>query len=345
MANPPDESAPLPSTGRTSKPVPPFVAPRTPDAPQPSDRSTPLATPATPQRRSTPLFVPPASLPPEEPPSATAPVEAPPPAAVAPAAPAAIPPLPAPAAPPRETKGFVLEDLEQPEISLRASGKSPAEGGSDIQVIAYDDANASLQSNSVEGQKLNVDGFELETTELSIEPSRNPTPDADLAIESFWAAEAFTPSARPSSKLSRETPRSITPPFGQPPADAPPPRRSALDALRVEEMMPVRLPTPPSVRIVTPHSVRGSTSVSGEIAAVPVVARTPAALEALKELEPWALAPPVPANAVAAVADALERVARRIRNGEVRVRADFPVPTDEHALSAALQALGRAPRR
>jgi hypothetical protein len=251
-----------------------------------------------------------------------------------------------PAAEERETKSFVLENLEQRPIELKPRDSRPTIGGSEIQVIEYNEANSGLRASTPEGTKLNVDGMELYTTELSIEPNRNAAPlgSGELAIESFWAVEAFTPTPRGTTKVPRETTRAITPAVGQPPADAPPPRQSALDALRVEETMPVRIPTPPSVRIVTP-SPRASASVSADAPAMPpVVARTPAALEAIKEMEPWAFATTLPASSTAAVAEALERVARRIRNGEVRVRADGSVPSDETALAAALQALGRLPR-
>jgi hypothetical protein len=53
----------------------------------------------------------------------------------------------------------------------------------------------------------------------------------------------------------------------------------------------------------------------------------------------------MPADAGTMVADALERIARRIRNGELKLPSDAPSASDENALSAALQALVRAPRR
>jgi hypothetical protein len=74
------------------------------------------------------------------------------------------------------------------------------------------------------------------------------------------------------------------------------------------------------------------------------VIRTPAALEALKELEPWAMSAMERPEIAAAIAFELERVARRIRTGELRVRTDVAAPNEESALSAALQAITRTQR-
>lgn len=69
---------------------------------------------------------------------------------------------------------------------------------------------------------------------------------------------------------------------------------------------------------------------------------TPAAatLEALKELEPWALPGVEPSASTSEdVATALERVAARIRSGDLLVPGASPLATDEAALAAALAAL------
>lgn len=322
-----DDSPPDQPSKRSGKPVPPFIAPRTGE----QKAQTPG------QRRSTPLFVPPSMLPPEgheiEP---TPPPPLPPLAAAAPPAPPA----------PRETKSFEVENLEPEDISLRITGERPAIGDAEIDVIAYDDANGELRADAAEGKRPKVDGLELESTELTMEPSgRAPAPPVGLEIESFWAAEAFTPSVKPSVTPSRpSTP--VMPAFTDPVDDELPSRRSTIESLRVEEVMPPRLPTPQSVRAVTPMGGRASTPMNA-IRSMPAAdVRTPRQLEALKEMEPWA----VPSEAPAAdpqriVAEALERVARRIRAGEVTVPADANAATDENALSAALQALVRAPRR
>jgi hypothetical protein len=73
-------------------------------------------------------------------------------------------------------------------------------------------------------------------------------------------------------------------------------------------------------------------------------------LEALKEVEPWALPPePQPssssASASESVADRLERLAKRLRRGELDVPVDTPSGSDEAALAALLSALYRASQR
>jgi hypothetical protein len=324
MAVPPDDTAPIPPQRRSSGSVPPFVAPRGGEGAKPP--------PAASRRPSTPLFVPPSALTEETPvpPAAVPPMPAKTPVSMAPPV---EPARPTPSAQ-RETSSFDVENLETPEISLRITGERPAIGDTELQLISYDDANTGLQANAEPGKMPRFDGIELESTELSIEPTKNAgmTP-SELKIESFWAAEAFTPTARPDP--AAETARPITPSSVDPVADAPR-RRSALDGLRVEEVAPPRMQTPQSVRSVTPRPDR---------LAMPADIRTPAALEALKELEPWALPSAMPADAGTMVADALERIARRIRNGELKLPSDAPSASDENALSAALQALVRAPRR
>ncbi len=325
MAVPPDDSTPVPPPRRSSGSVPPFIAPRAGESPK---------QPAAPARRpSTPLFVPPSALTEETPAPA-----APPAPALAKMPVAAAPPVePVRPTPPaqRESHSFDVENLETPEIALRITGERPAIGDTELQLISYDDANSGLQANAEPGKMPRFDGIELESTELSLEPSKNPgmTP-SELKIESFWAAEAFTPTVRPDPA---ESARPITPSTVDPVADAPPRRRSTLDALRVEEVAPPRMQTPQSVRSVTPRPPSRTPA--------PVDIRTPAQLEALKELEPWALPSATPPDAGSLVAEALERIARRIRSGELRMSSDAAANSDENALSAALQALVRAPRR
>ncbi len=322
MDAPPDDSTSLPPQRRSSGKVPPFVAPRGGESE--SAKQQPAAT----RRPSTPLFVPPTAqtgeLPVPEAPKQTPAVAAPP---VEPAR-----PTPATA---RETSSFHVENLETPEIALRITGERPAIGDTELQLISYDDANTGLQANTEQGKMPRFDGIELESTELSLEPSKNAgmTP-SELKIESFWAAEAFTPTVRP--EAATDTPRPITPSTLERVADAPPKKRSTLEALRVEEVPPPRMQTPQSVRTITPRANK---------LAMPVDIRTPAALEALKEMEPWALPSAVVPEAGSSVADALERVARRIRSGELKMPSDVAASTDENALSAALQALVRSPRR
>jgi hypothetical protein len=72
-----------------------------------------------------------------------------------------------------------------------------------------------------------------------------------------------------------------------------------------------------------------------------------AALDELKEVEPWALpageaSDPDPGEHVA---EALERVARRIRTGEIILPPDSSAESDEAALALALAALLQSPVR
>jgi hypothetical protein len=70
-------------------------------------------------------------------------------------------------------------------------------------------------------------------------------------------------------------------------------------------------------------------------------------LEQLKELEPWALPPSIPthADAAAMVAEALDRVARRLRNGELLLPPDLEAESEAAALAAALTAVLRSGTR
>jgi hypothetical protein len=63
-------------------------------------------------------------------------------------------------------------------------------------------------------------------------------------------------------------------------------------------------------------------------------------LEALKELEPWAM-PGASSSASGAdeVADALERIAARVRSGDLFVPGSMPAASDEAVLAAVLAAL------
>lgn len=67
----------------------------------------------------------------------------------------------------------------------------------------------------------------------------------------------------------------------------------------------------------------------------------PATLEELKELEPWSSPPSEPAvvEPQLAVAEALERVAARVRSGEIVLPAGLRAPSEEAALALALAAV------
>jgi hypothetical protein len=67
----------------------------------------------------------------------------------------------------------------------------------------------------------------------------------------------------------------------------------------------------------------------------------PATLEELKELEPWSSPPTEPAmvEPQLAVAEALERIAARVRAGEIVLPAGLRAPSEEAALALALAAV------
>jgi hypothetical protein len=71
------------------------------------------------------------------------------------------------------------------------------------------------------------------------------------------------------------------------------------------------------------------------------------ALEEIKEIEPWSLPPeePAPQGSGEAVAAALQRVAERVRRGELALPPDASAASDEVALAVVLAALLRAPGR
>ncbi|MGQ0712424.1 MAG: hypothetical protein ACT4PJ_01700 [Gemmatimonadaceae bacterium] len=66
----------------------------------------------------------------------------------------------------------------------------------------------------------------------------------------------------------------------------------------------------------------------------------PQSLEALKEVEPWALpGGEVPTGGADAIADALDRIAARIRSGDLVVPGASAATTDEALLASVLAAL------
>lgn len=75
-------------------------------------------------------------------------------------------------------------------------------------------------------------------------------------------------------------------------------------------------------------------------------APTPSSLDTLKELEPWALPGAEPAASSADdVASALERIAARVRSGELFVPSALTASSEEAVLAAVLAALLQRARR
>lgn len=158
----------------------------------------------------------------------------------------------------------------------------------------------------------------------------------------------------PQERSRKQTPRPF---FGpRPPHDRPP--AAPADATRVTPTRDrPRLFTPPGAGAAVGGLVAASaasgvprtagTGASAANAAMHSAAATDTGLGDLKEIEPWAL----PAgeasdpNPALHVADALERVARRIRSGDIILPPDSSAATDDAALALALAAVLRAPVR
>ncbi len=334
-------------TPRQRAVLPPFVAPR---APTPQQGTPPAPAPTEPpRRRAAQLFTPPSEALPSlrTPATPAASVTAPPTPMREPEA----EPAP-PAAPRRDEDALVVEKVEAKDIELTITGEQPLVGGEPgIQVIAYEEANNLLRATTPEGRDPEVDGLRFEATELSLEV---PAPNR-LQVESFWASDPFHGPA-------------TVPPRDEP-AGADEPEPLAREVAR--EMAPARdeergahehahasTPTPEADVVdddafawerelghVT-SAARNEPAIEPERREPPEQwePHSPAALEQLKETEPWTAPSVVPRarDARDAVGDALERVARRIRAGEVVLASEASAWTDESALAAALAALLRS---
>ena len=250
-----------------------------------------------------------------------------------------------------------IEQYEHEDIELTASASNVPDEHA-IEVIGYDDANSLLRASTVDGETPLVDGLRLESTEFSFEQA---APPPAMNVDSFWANEPFakieTPDVEASAPAAApvaadETEATIDEDtagegesalaierFGTEPsideqpfewADDPSTTishaQAALEPEPEHDPAPAREPTPMLADIAPPWMSR----------------LTPAstqALEELKESEPWDLTPArglelipedapelgmepvVAAPAGHSVADALERIAARVRDGGIDVPA------------------------
>jgi len=182
-----------------------------------------------------------------------------------------------------------------------------------------------------------------------VAPPAPPAPPAPLSTASSAPAVPLWARSAPPTPVTPETPA----PAAAPPAQSHPILDSAQAAPATERPY---VKTPPSVRIVTPRSVRRVTP-SDIRAAVGGRTRHPtplpnlgssslAELEEVKEAEPW-LSSGSPSTfgsgPAERVAMALERVAARVRSGEIAVPG--AMPTDEGALAVVLAAMLAAHRQ
>ncbi len=271
---------------------------------------------------------------------------------------------------------LVVEQFEHEEIELTAATPDLTDEQS-IEVIAYDDANSLLKSASPDGENPAIDGLRLESTEFSFDQAAHRP---RLNVDSFWASEPFaatdahaTP-AQPAEPVADETESTIDgetageneaelamesvgtdPSIDEQPFEwADDPSTTISHAQGALEPEPEHDPVPVHARAPEP--------VIADIAPPWMSRLTPAStqsLEELKESEPWDLTPargqeeipeiaaaPEPVVAAAAshdVADALERIAARVRDGAIDVASGTDL-SDEAALSAVLTALLKSRR-
>jgi len=270
---------------------------------------------------------------------------------------------------------LTIEQFEHEEIELTAFASSVPDEHA-IEVIGYDDANSLLKAASDDGVNPVIDGLRLESTEVSFEQLAQPP---RLNVDSFWASEPFSAAnanaapieASPvvddaESMIDEET-------AGEGEHDL------AMESVGTEpaiDEQPLEWADDPSTTIShaqaalepepehDPAPVQAEAPMIADIAPPWMSRLTPAstqALEELKESEPWDLTPArglelipedapelgmepvVAAPAGHSVADALERIAARVRDGGIDVPTGHDL-SDEAALSAVLTALLRSRR-
>ena len=243
---------------------------------------------------------------------------------------------------------LVVEMYEHEEIELTASASNVADEHS-IEVIAYDDANSLLKATARHGKHPRVDGLQLETTEFSFDQE---SPPPRMSVDSFWASEPFaradeSPATSAAPSLADETESIIDEETAAEPvrdaevaapilADIAPPWRNRLTPLSTQALEEIKESEPWDR---TPSE--GSEPVLEEIET------------SVQEAEPWIAAvapshdpspdvtPSGPTPSVQYIADALVRIAARVRDGELEVPAGAEM-SDEAALSVVLTSLLRA---
>jgi len=239
---------------------------------------------------------------------------------------------------------LVVEQYDPKVIELTAAAPD-VEAEHSIEVIAYDDANSLLKATTIDGKDPEVDGLRLESTEFSFEREIPPTRGSPYGS---WTTETF---AGPEKQEAESTTQADE-------TEATIDEETAGEPLNSSEREPAPMPS----EIAPPWM--------GDTGAV-----RSRSLEELKGSEPWDLTPShgldaipddpeestlwpafgagtstaehVSAGGAASVrndiADALVRIAARVREGEVEVQ-QLSDMTDESVLSAVLTAFLRLPR-
>lgn len=239
--------------------------------------------------------------------------------------------------------GFVVEQYEPKVIELTAAAPDVTSEHS-IEVIAYDDANSLLKAAAIEGKDPEVDGLRLESTEFSFEREQPPLRENGYG---FWPTESFA--KRDEREVQEASQADET--------EATIDEETAEEAERSSESESA--PAPAAVPQLWVNGPRPASSQS---------------LEELKESEPWDLTPshgldsisddphesggwlesavasetaqhsPIaPAPSRDELADALVRIAARVREGTLEV-PNVPDMSDESVLAAVLTAFLRTPR-
>ena len=243
-----------------------------------------------------------------------------------------------------------IEQYEHEDIELTAAASNVPDEHA-IEVIGYDDANSLLKAATVDGETPQVDGLRLESTEFSFGQA---APPPTINVDSFWANEPFvkaqtsdaaaaTPTAADETEATidaatagEDQPELAIERFGTEPSIDEQPFEWADDPSTMIAHAQAALEPEPEHEPEPAHEPEEhATPMIADIAPPWMNRATPASvqtLEELKESEPWDLTPShsheaIPAAPIASaapappagrdIADALERIAARVREGEL----------------------------
>jgi hypothetical protein len=213
---------------------------------------------------------------------------------------------------------LVVEQFEHEEIELTGASATTVPDEHLIEVIGYDDANTLLKAAAIEGERPEVDGLRIETTEFSFQDAAAPR----LNVESFWATEPFGAEERAVEGAEMALDNAEI---------APDVEEHPLEALKESEPWSVS----PGIDESNAQWSSSFDESAHEEAAPVEAAEVETALAELVVAEHAVEAP-----AKHDVADALERIAARVRGGEIDVPSGSE-SSDAAALSAVLTALLR----
>ena len=248
---------------------------------------------------------------------------------------------------------LIVEMFEHEEIELTAAASNVADEHS-IEVIAYDDANSLLKATARDGKHPRVDGLQLETTEFSFDQE---APPPRMSVDSFWESEPFSradesPASGATASQADETESRIDEETAAEPARAADVQPQVLADIAPpwrNRLTPVSSPALEGIKESEPWDLTpsgGFEPVAAEIeASAPAAASLSAEVahidEAPSEVAPSEVAASDLVPSVHYVADALVRIAARVRVGEIEVPPVAEM-SDEAALSVVLTSLLRS---